>query len=141
MVWSCISHLSSCLEETLYITFGSFGYSVSEEKIFFRNQSIINKNCLWWPCSLTDRDKMGRSWPWSYGSLNYNYLCNQCLSPLMFWVQISNRVRCTTLCDKLYQWLAAGRWFSPSSPVFSINRTDSHVITEILLKAALNTMK
>ena len=25
---------------------------------FFRNQSIRNKNCLWRPCLLTDRDKM-----------------------------------------------------------------------------------
>jgi len=39
------------------------------------------------------------SWPWSYGSWIYNYLCNQCLSPLMLlWVRISIRVRCTTLC-------------------------------------------
>jgi hypothetical protein len=29
----------------------------------------------------------------------YNYLCNQCLSPLM-WVRISIREMCTTLCDK-----------------------------------------
>ena len=28
---------------------------------FFRNQPISNKNYLWWPCSLTDRDTMGRS--------------------------------------------------------------------------------
>ena len=25
---------------------------------FFRNQPIRNKNCLWWPCMLTDRDEM-----------------------------------------------------------------------------------
>ena len=25
---------------------------------FFRNQQIRNKNCLWWPCSLMDRDEM-----------------------------------------------------------------------------------
>ena len=24
----------------------------------FRNQPIRNKNCLWWPCLLTDRDEM-----------------------------------------------------------------------------------
>ena len=23
---------------------------------FFRNEPIINKKCLWWPCLLTDRD-------------------------------------------------------------------------------------
>jgi hypothetical protein len=36
----------------------------------------------------------------------------------------------TTLCDKVCQWLEAGRWFSPVS---STNKTDSHDITEILL--------
>jgi hypothetical protein len=25
---------------------------------FFRNEPIRNKNCLWWPCLLTDRDEM-----------------------------------------------------------------------------------
>jgi hypothetical protein len=45
---------------------------------------------------------MGASWPWSYGSWIYNYLCNQCLSPLMLWIRISIRARCTTLCDKVY---------------------------------------
>ena len=28
------------------------------EKDFFRNQPIRNKNGLWWPCLLTDRDEM-----------------------------------------------------------------------------------
>ena len=32
-----------------------------------------------------------------------------------------------------------GRWFSPSTPVSSTNKTDRHDITEILLKVALNT--
>jgi hypothetical protein len=27
-------------------------------RIFFRNQPISNKNCLWWTCLLTDRDEM-----------------------------------------------------------------------------------
>jgi hypothetical protein len=27
----------------------------------------------------------------------------------------------TTLCDKVCQWLTAGRWFSPDTPVSSIN--------------------
>jgi hypothetical protein len=25
---------------------------------FFRNEPIRNKNCLWWPCLLTDWDEM-----------------------------------------------------------------------------------
>ena len=28
------------------------------QRRFFRNQPIRNKNFLWWPCSLTDRDEM-----------------------------------------------------------------------------------
>jgi hypothetical protein len=36
---------------------GSFGQAVSEEKTF-KNQPIINKNCLWWPYLLTDQDEM-----------------------------------------------------------------------------------
>ena len=34
-----------------------FGKAASEEKIF-KNRPIRNKNCLWRPCLLTDRDKM-----------------------------------------------------------------------------------
>ena len=68
------------------------------------------------------------SWPWSYGSWIYNYLCNQYLSPLTLWVRIPLRrgVLDTTLCDKVCQWLATGRWFSPSTPVSSTNTTNSH---------------
>ena len=36
---------------------------------------------------------MGPSW--SYGSWIYNYLCNQCLSPLKLWVWTPFMVRCT----------------------------------------------
>ena len=61
----CVAHLSFCFEETLYRTFhrcflpnfSSFGYWDSE-KIFIRNRPIRNKNCMWWPCLLTDQDEM-----------------------------------------------------------------------------------
>jgi hypothetical protein len=43
-----------------------------------------------------------------------------------------------TLCDKVCQWLAAGRWFSPGIPISSTNKIDTHDITKILLKLALN---
>ena len=29
-----------------------------KKRRFFRNQPIRNKNTLWWPCLLTDRDEM-----------------------------------------------------------------------------------
>jgi hypothetical protein len=82
------------------------------------------------------------SWSWSYDSWIYNYLCNQCHSSLMLWVRIPFRrgVLDTTICDKVCQSLAAGRWFSPGTPVSSINKTYCHDITEILLKVAINTI-
>jgi len=46
----------------------------------------------------------------------------------------------TTLSDKVFQWLAAGRWFFPGTPVSSTNKTDLHDITEILLKVAINNI-
>jgi hypothetical protein len=29
-----------------------------QRRRFFKNQPIRNKNCMWWPCLLTDRDEM-----------------------------------------------------------------------------------
>jgi len=43
----------------------------------------------------------------------------------------------TTIYDKVCQWLATGQRFSPVS---STDKTDHHVITEILLKVMLNTI-
>ena len=44
------------------------------------------------------------------------------------------------LCDKSLSVTCAGRWFSPGTPVSSINKTASHDIIEILLKVMLNTI-
>jgi hypothetical protein len=59
---------------------------------------------------------------------------------LLPWVRIPHRrdVPDTMLCDKVCEWLAASRWFSPGTPVSSTNKTDRHDIAEILLKVALN---
>ena len=84
----------------------------------------------------------GPSWSWLYGSWIFNYLCNQCLSPLKLWVWslfMARFTRCNIMW-KVCQLLAAGRWFSPGTPVSSINKTDCHYITKILLKVALNTI-
>jgi hypothetical protein len=40
----------------------------------------------------------------------------------------------TTLCDKVFQWQVLGTLVS------SINKTDCHNVTEILLKVVLNTI-
>jgi hypothetical protein len=46
--------------------------------------------------------------------------------------------RLTAACDKVYQLLAHGRWFSPAS---STTKTGRHDIVEILLKVALKHQK
>jgi hypothetical protein len=40
----------------------------------------------------------------------------------------------------VYQLLAHGRWFSPSTPASSTTKTGRHDIAEILLKVALSTI-
>jgi hypothetical protein len=60
---------------------------------------------------------------------------------MMFGFRIPLRASCTTLCDDVCQWLTAGRWFSPCTPVSSTNKSDRNDITEILMKVALNTIK
>jgi hypothetical protein len=42
------------------------------------------------------------------------------------------------VCDRVYQLLAHGRWFSPAS---STTKTGRHDIAEILLKVALKHQK
>ena len=71
-----------------------------------------------------------------------NYLCTQCPSPIELWVRIPLRrgVLDKTLCDKVCQWLAISRWFSPGTLISSTNKTDGHDLTETLLKVALNTI-
>jgi hypothetical protein len=48
---------------------------------------IIYMFCLAHICTAINvtsiQTKRGLSWPWSYGSWIYNYLCNQCLSPVI----------------------------------------------------------
>jgi hypothetical protein len=49
----------------------------------------------------------GPSWSWSYGSWIYNYLCNQCLSPLKLWVRIPFMAMCTRyniILIYIYMW-------------------------------------
>jgi hypothetical protein len=49
--------------------------------------------------------------------------------------------RLTAACDKAYQLLSNGRWFSPGTPASSTTKTGRHDIAEILLKVALKHKK
>jgi hypothetical protein len=94
----------------------------------------INSSPSFYCLSITWHHNLCR-WSWSYGSWIYNYLCNQCLSPPMLWVQIPLMVRCSRYN---IMWLnlsvTCGR-----SVVLSGYSGYLHDITEILLKVALNT--
>ena len=73
----------------------------------------------------------GQSMPWSYDSWIYNYLCNRCISPLMLWIQLPPKARCTTLCDKV----------SDLRQVDCFLRVLRFPPPIILLKVTLNTIK
>ena len=83
----------------------------------------------------------GLSWPWLYVFLQ---LPLQSVHMITTKVVSSNDVHgevvfdITTLCDKVCQWLVTDQWFYLGTMVSSINKTDRHDITEILLKVALN---
>jgi hypothetical protein len=74
---------------------------------------LVSHNTSYCIIEVVTKAHWGQSW--SYGSWIYNYLCNQCLSPLTLLVRIPLRrgVLDITLCDDACQWLATGIWFSP----------------------------
>ena len=64
-------------------------------------------------------------------------------TPQTLWYRIQpmRGVLDTTLCDKVCQWLANCRWFSPGTSISSTNKIDRHDINETLLKVGLSTIK
>ena len=69
----------------------------------------------------------------------YNYLYNQCLSPLKFESHSWWAVLDSTLCGKVcqYKWVSTGLLFSSVTLVSFTNKIDRHNITKMLLKVAL----
>ena len=85
--------------------------------------------------------------PNSSGNLATNNSCHTSLSPIRSGFApgfVNYKKRCTRLaaaCDKVYQLLAHGRWFSPGTPASSTTKTGRHEIADILLKVALKHQK
>jgi len=75
---------------------------------------ILSTFCTTWPNQASfhtgrgccGRDHMVVGFTTTYAISAYHHWC---------WVPISIWARCTTLCDKVRQWLAAGRFFSRQS--------------------------
>jgi hypothetical protein len=129
-----------------YVTEGTRLYKVCENKlmnVIVTNGCIYGSKqfaCCWWSTSWLYMYFQNRNlWNNNFVNCFINY-CNHVL-PLMLWARISTRARCTTLCDKVCQWLATGRWISPGPAVSPTNKTERHDIAEILLKVALSTIK
>jgi len=145
LFYGSLGFYSVCFVSHLWLYYCCLVYRVSicsKVKLLLYTVYQINDKQFRLEVCLLYQSITGPSWSWSYGSWIYNYLCNQCLSPLTLWVRTRVRrgVLESTLCDKVCQWLAEGQRFSPGTPVSSINKTKCHDITEILLKVALNTI-
>ena len=102
-------------------------YSVITLFVILSFYSVIT--FLWRDCSrdCRVRDRMVVGFTITYAISAYHHWC----------CEFAIRARCTTVCDKVCQWLAPCRWFSPGTPVSSTHKTDRHNITQILLKVAL----
>ena len=70
------------------------------------------------------RDRIVVGFTTTYATIAYHHL--SCEFKYRSWWGLLD----TRLCDKICQWLAAGRWFSTGTPVASTNKTDSHNIIE-----------
>ena len=99
--------------------------------IFISNSSTVLFTLLsMWICGCCGRDHMVVGFTTTSAISAYHHWC----------CEFKSRSGCTTLCDKVGQWLATGRWFSQGPPVSSTNKTDCHDINEILLEVALNNI-
>ena len=82
-----------CLTFIRSLTYDIYSVSILLIVSHHRNISFVD-HCLFFG-SFSFGRCMGPSWSWSYGSWIYNYMCNQCMSPLKLWARIPLMVRST----------------------------------------------
>ena len=122
-------------------------------KVIFTSILFYFKICISFQCYWINKDDirvpntfthsqivLGPSWSSSYGSWNYNYLCNQYLSPLKLYVH----VKMYSIQHYVIKFVSDLRQVGGFRRVLMfpppIKKTDRHEITYILLKVALNTI-
>ena len=86
---------------------------------FTSNRGRCGRGCLVVECTTTYVIRAYHHWSYEFESRSWRGVLD------------------TTLGDKVCQWIATGRWFSPVS---STNKTGFHDITEISFKVALSTI-
>ena len=77
-------------------------FLLTEEKIFFRNQAIRNKNCLWRPCLSMDRDEM--SYLYRGPSIDASYQVSVHLAD-----GFQRRLKCEKLTDDIRRTPSDGK--------------------------------
>jgi hypothetical protein len=60
-----------------------------QRRRFFRNRPIRNKNCLWWPCLLTDRDEMNTLYRKHGRHRQFLFLIDRFLKNLLLWNRLA----------------------------------------------------
>jgi hypothetical protein len=80
---SCLVWFDLCFREDCLINF----FKIGPTCIICKITNFIEKSEIYVFCNTTLLFQKGPSWSWSYGNWIYNYLCNQCLSPLTLRVQ------------------------------------------------------
>jgi len=74
-----------------------------------------------WVDKLTNKyDQDMKNWEYLY------IICNEYSAFQIVRIPLKRGVLDTTLCDKVCQRLATGRWFCPGTLVSSTNKTDRH---------------
>jgi hypothetical protein len=100
-------------------------WSVSVEKLWTQNTRIIMMYDVYWYCQMKKNE-----WLWKFWKKGG--VVERCEFESRSWRGVLD-----TLCDSLSMTCDRSMFF-PGTLVYSTNKTDSHDITEILLKVALN---
>ena len=80
----CVLRVNNCI---YILTVWTIYYCVYTLLCVSRSDMLLNTINIYTIILLSLVLYMWLSWPWSFGSWIYNYLCNQCLSPLTLWVR------------------------------------------------------